>query len=319
MKKLLALCVLALIVPVTGGCNPGDSHPSPESEPYPPPTQTPARPRGPIYTDPAETIIIDIGDTFVIGLDVVLRLGAKWQVTHDEAMLAVLSDDYYADDPESPGLGGTQYFHLRALRAGTTQVEFSLKHGATGPAGEQKIFDVQITGIPAKEPPEPAAWWPAPVTEGTLIEMHTRTTLSGMASHLTISADGEVIYIEETGLRRPTEENPPIRTTRTGRLTEAELSSLLETVAACPFDAGGKYDAFTQIIDTDAATELSIYYQGKTRVITADYHPLYHPFGPESPELMDVPESILKLYRELRDIIDNRKVQTAEEAMKDWE
>lgn len=156
---------------------------------------------------------------------------------------------------------------------------------------------------------------PASSNEGLIIEMHTRTTMAGVARHLTISAGREILYIEETGLRMLTEEHPPIRTTRTGQLTEAELVSLLEIVDACPFDAEGNCDARTEIIDTDACNELSIYYQGKTRVITADYQPLFHLFHPEVSELSDVPEPVRKLYQELRFIVDNKTTQAAQEKL----
>jgi len=76
---------------------------------------------------------------------VVLRLGARWQVSYDEAMLTLVIDDLYIDDdPSNPGLGGTQYFRFRAIKAGATQIECSLKHGTTGPVSEQKTFTVDI-------------------------------------------------------------------------------------------------------------------------------------------------------------------------------
>lgn len=156
---------------------------------------------------------------------------------------------------------------------------------------------------------------PAPVTVGTLIEMYTKTTMAGVASNLTISADGSVVYVEEQGLRHPTQDNPPTRITRTGQLAEAELNNLLKMIDACPFDAEGNCDASTEIIDTDAVSVLTVYYQGQTRTITADYQPLYHLSHPKIPELLDVPEPARKLYRELRYIIDNRTTQTAEEKM----
>jgi hypothetical protein len=113
----------------------------------------------------------------------------------------------------------------------------------------------------------------------------------------------------------PTEEHPPIRTTRTGQLTELELNSLLEMVDACPFDAEGNCDARTEMIDTDAISVLSVHDRGKTRTITTDYQPLFHLFHPEISELTDVPEPVRKLYRELRYIIDNRTTQAAEGKM----
>jgi len=168
---------------------------------------------------------------------------------------------------------------------------------------------------PAPSPPAPSTMPPPPVpaTEGVLIEMHTKTTMAGVARHLTISVDGSIVFIEERGLRHPTKENPPTRTTRTGQLTEAELSNLLKLVDACLFDREGKRDARTEIIDTDAISELTVHYQKRTRIITANYQPLYHLSHPEIPELSDVHETVRKLYRELRYIIDSRTTQTAEE------
>jgi len=164
---------------------------------------------------------------------------------------------------------------------------------------------------PAPSPPAPSTMPPPPVpaTEGVLIEMHTKTTMAGVARHLTVSVDGSIVFIEERGLRHPTKENPATRTTKTGQLTEAELSNLLAMVDACLFNGEGKYDARTEIIDTDAISELTVHYQKRTRIITANYQPLH----PEIPELSDVPETVRKLYRELRYIIDSRTTQTAEE------
>lgn len=168
---------------------------------------------------------------------------------------------------------------------------------------------------PATAPPAPSTMPlpPVPVTEGVLIEMHTKTTMAGVARHLTISADGSIVFIEERMLRHPTKENPATRTTRTGQLTEAELSNLLAMVDACLFDREGKRNARTEIIDTDAISELTVHYQKRTRIITANYQPLYHLSHPEIPELSDVPETVRELYRELRYIIDSRITQTAEE------
>lgn len=154
---------------------------------------------------------------------------------------------------------------------------------------------------------------PVSPTEGPIIEMHTKTTMAGVARHLTILDDGSIVYIEERMLRHPTQENPPTRTTRTGQLEEAELDRLLELVDECPFDDEGKCNARTEIIDTDAINELSIHYQGTTRTITADYQPLFHLFHPEISELSDVPEPVRKLYQELRYIVDNKATQASSE------
>lgn len=163
---------------------------------------------------------------------------------------------------------------------------------------------------PQKIPPPPSS-----STESPVIEMHTKTTLAGVARHLTISADGSIVYFDDRGLRHPTEKNPPIRITKTGQLTEAELNSLLKMVDACPFDTEGDCDARTEIIDTDAVSVLLVYYQEKTRTITANYQPLFHLFHPEISELTDVPKPIRKLYRQLKSIIDNNTSQISEETI----
>ena len=156
---------------------------------------------------------------------------------------------------------------------------------------------------------------PVPVEDGILMEMHTETTMAGVGSHLTISADGSIVYFDDRGLRLPTEKNPAIRITRTGQLTKPELTSLLETVDACPFDAEGNCDARTEIIDTDAVSVLTFYYQGLTRTITANYQPFFHLFHPEISELTDVPEPVRTLYRQLKNIIDTSTSQVLEEAI----
>jgi len=163
--------------------------------------------------------------------------------------------------------------------------------------------------------PTPDVQTPVPVEEGILIEMYTRTTMAGVGRSLTISADGSIVYFDDRGLRHPTEKNPPIRITKTGQLTEAELNSLLKMVDACPFDTEGDCDARTEIIDTDAVSVLLVYYQEKTRTITANYQPLFHLFHPEISELTDVPKPIRKLYRQLKSIIDNNTSQISEETI----
>ena len=150
---------------------------------------------------------------------------------------------------------------------------------------------------------------------GIVIEMHTRTTMAGMERYLTISVDGSIVYCEDSGLRLPTRENPPIRTTRTGQVTKDELDSLLDAVNACPFDGEGNCDARTEIIDTDAVSVSTIYFQGVTRTITANYQPLFHLFHPEVPDLADVPGPVREFYEQLRGIIDNNTSQISEEAI----
>ncbi len=120
MKKPFILLLLVLMLLMSFGCS------------------------GPIHTNPQETINTRVGKGFTIGLHVVKRLGASWQVSYDEEILTLEREKYIDDDSKSPGLSGTQYFSFEAATTGESQVEFSLKHGTTGPVSEQKVFDVDI-------------------------------------------------------------------------------------------------------------------------------------------------------------------------------
>jgi hypothetical protein len=155
-----------------------------------------------------------------------------------------------------------------------------------------------------------------PVEDGILIKMHTVDRVAEERRQLTISADGSIVYFEDRGLsRHPDEENPSIRTKKTGQLTEAEIDRLLEMVNACPFDAEGNCAAHTKIIMSPAKSILTVEYQGEKRTITANYQPLFHLFSMNVPELTDVPEPVRELYRELKNAIDNNTSTISEEAL----
>ena len=96
------------------------------------------------YVDPENTISTRAGQEFTIGLHVVLRLGPKWDESHDDNMLTLVGDAYIPDDVMKPGCGGYQYFRFRALEAGETEIALALKHSGTGPVVEEKVFKVEI-------------------------------------------------------------------------------------------------------------------------------------------------------------------------------
>jgi len=174
---------------------------------------------------------------------------------------------------------------------------------------------VQPSQVPETEPeptpaPGPMLAQPPPLpSEDAIIEMSNVGTMSGLVKHLTISANGSIVYVEEKGPRIVLPGSYRSRTTKTGQLTEAELNNLLEMVNACPFDSEGKCQAGTETMDTDVRSTLYVHNQGSAREITADYDPLY----PEVTELPDIQEPIRVLYYELWNIVENRTSQVAHE------
>jgi hypothetical protein len=168
-----------------------------------------------------------------------------------------------------------------------------------------KPAEITITSAPDPMLVQP----PSLSSEDAVVEMSSVGTMSGLIKHLTISANGSIVYIEEEGPRIVLPGSYRNRTTKTGQLTEAELNSLLEMVNACPFDTEGKFQADTDTIDTDVRSMLYVHYQGTTREIIADYDPLYS----KVTELPDVPETVKMLYHKLWYVVENRTTEVARE------
>ena len=60
--------------------------------------------------------------------------------------------------------------------------------------------------------------------------------MRGEFNFLSVYADGEIIYIEEKGLRMPSPTHPPTRNWKMGQLQEEALNSLLEFIKNSGFD-----------------------------------------------------------------------------------
>jgi anti-sigma factor RsiW len=103
-------------------------------------------PVNPIYDSPEKIINLKSGESFSIGLNVTLRLGPKWQlIKYDNTALALNPNSIYIDDnPENPGLGGTQYFIFTGIKAGLTTIEFNLSLGTDASIIQNSVFTVEI-------------------------------------------------------------------------------------------------------------------------------------------------------------------------------
>jgi len=98
------------------------------------------------YTDPAKTINVKVGGEFVIALDSNPTTGFTWQDDHDQGMLKLVEDRYVADEKAEGlvGAGGTQYYHFKALKAGTATVTLDYKRPWEEDSAEQNVFTVKI-------------------------------------------------------------------------------------------------------------------------------------------------------------------------------
>ncbi len=94
-------------------------------------------------TDEGEIVTVGVGEEFTISLRVTPRLGEHWEESHDENLLTLLESEIVMDKPSEP-VSGNAEFHFKALQTGTTEITFTLGHGATGPVKDQKVFKVDI-------------------------------------------------------------------------------------------------------------------------------------------------------------------------------
>lgn len=145
-----------------------------------------------------------------------------------------------------------------------------------------------------------------PPADNPVVVAEVVTTLSGRYYYLAIGDKcGEVVYIEDEGLRHPSEGHEAIRTTRTGHISEDELASLVELFEEPPLDEVAEYHAYTKMIDTDARCEISFSYAGVNKTIRANYNPL--DMCPT--DLPELPPSMKEIFLALKHIVDHEARQ----------
>ena len=95
--------------------------------------------------DPEETINVSVGQDFVIALDSNPTTGYNWEVSYDEAILSLVSEEYKTEkEPGLVGVGGTQYFTFKGLEKGSTAITLTYKRSWETESLEQKDFTVDI-------------------------------------------------------------------------------------------------------------------------------------------------------------------------------
>jgi predicted secreted protein len=96
------------------------------------------------YYDANQTIVVEAGEEFSIGLNAFVRGGNVWKQTHDEEMLTVVDTEVVVPEPYPlSGGNGTAWFLFKALRAGKTQITF-VYYSAGDQFRDQKIFNIEI-------------------------------------------------------------------------------------------------------------------------------------------------------------------------------
>ena len=82
------------------------------------------KPETPVYTDPAQTIEVRVGDEFIITLEYNSTTGHEWKEAHDRTFIRrIYSEFNQGANPEAALMS----YRYRALKAGTTQIDFVLQ------------------------------------------------------------------------------------------------------------------------------------------------------------------------------------------------
>jgi hypothetical protein len=145
--------------------------------------------------------------------------------------------------------------------------------------------------------------------------------MRGQFDYLFIWENGDVLYIEETGLRIPTKENPPSRIWKKGKLQPADLTALLEYLKGSSLDKLDTYYPFAgkplEPIDGlpeggfttgDMGFSVSVDYGGLNKTVTA--------FGYLTPDngetYPDMPYPLNEIYTKLRALSSSTQEVTRE-------
>jgi inhibitor of cysteine peptidase len=101
-----------------------------------------------VYTDPAETIEVKVGERFIIALDSNPTTGYTWHEDFDKSFLELVGHEYERSlaGEGLVGAGGTESFDFKALKEGDTEVTMVYKQGwEGGSVGDEYVFKVSIS------------------------------------------------------------------------------------------------------------------------------------------------------------------------------
>ncbi len=101
------------------------------------------------YTDSGQTINIGVNQEFVIALGSNPTTGYMWQESYDENILELVEKTYELGKEAKEGVvgaGGVEYFRVKALKIGETEITVVYKRPWEEPTPEDvtKVFTVNI-------------------------------------------------------------------------------------------------------------------------------------------------------------------------------
>jgi inhibitor of cysteine peptidase len=100
------------------------------------------------YTDPAQTINVNVNQEFILALESNPTTGYSWQESHDSTMLTLVNQEYKQREGSSGlvGAGGTEYIKYQALKKGEATVTLVYRRSweQPNPTDKTSVFTVNI-------------------------------------------------------------------------------------------------------------------------------------------------------------------------------
>lgn len=99
------------------------------------------------YSNPAQTIVVSVGEKFEIDLESNATTGYSWQgnEVYDEEMLQLVNSQYLPAQTDRVGAGGKQVYLFQALKAGNTKVNLTYKRSWETTEFDKVLnFDISI-------------------------------------------------------------------------------------------------------------------------------------------------------------------------------
>jgi inhibitor of cysteine peptidase len=92
----------------------------------------------------AETIIAEVGDSFILSLDSNPTTGYAWQAEFDDELLELMGTNFVLSS-DLIGAGGIESFEFRALKKGETEITMVYKRSWEEGYIDKVIYSVHIT------------------------------------------------------------------------------------------------------------------------------------------------------------------------------